>query len=95
MNHIICSNFPRLFIAAKKLAFTADSGEILVSEFEFIGISVLTDSIRQLLLLSEVPYIINDWPWEITDNYLIQNREETEIDISKHKQIQPQYILIT
>jgi len=46
MNHIICSNFPRLFIAAKKLAFTADSSDFLVGEFEFIGISVLTDSIK-------------------------------------------------
>jgi hypothetical protein len=35
-----------VFIAAKMLAFTADSSEILVGEFEFIGVSVLTVSIR-------------------------------------------------
>jgi len=45
MNHVVCCKFPRLFTAANKLAFTADSSEILVGEYEFIGVSVLTVSI--------------------------------------------------
>jgi len=48
-NHVPCCKFPRLFTAANKLAFAADSSEILVGEYEFIGVSVLTVSILYLL----------------------------------------------